>query len=93
MMLEIKDLHAVAGDREILKGVNLKIEEGEICILFGPNGSGKSTLLSAIMGYSTCKITKGEIVFKGENITDMPVDERAKRGIGMMMQRPRTSPA
>ncbi len=87
-MLEIIDLHATAGDREILKGVNLKIEDREICILFGPNGSGKSTLLSAIMGYSTCKITKGSIIFKGEDITDLPVDERAKRGIGMMMQRP-----
>lgn len=87
-MLEIKDLHAEAGGREILKGVNLVVEEGETCILFGPNGSGKSTLLSAIMGYSTNHITKGQIIFKGKDITHLLVDERAKMGIGMMMQRP-----
>ncbi len=87
-MLEIRNLHTEAGGREILKGVDLVIKEGETCILFGPNGSGKSTLLSAIMGYSTNKITKGSIVYKGVDITDLPVNERAKMGIGMMMQRP-----
>lgn len=87
-MLEIKDLHVEAGGREIVKGVNLTVAEGETCVLFGPNGSGKSTLLSAIMGYSTCRITQGQILFKGVDITHMPVDERAKLGIGMMMQRP-----
>ncbi len=87
-MLRIVDLHAVAGEREILKGVDLSVGEGETCVLFGPNGSGKSTLMAAIMGYSTIKVTSGEILFKGKDITDMPVDERAKLGIGMMMQRP-----
>lgn len=87
-MLEIRNLHAVAGGREILKGVDLVIEEGETCILFGPNGSGKSTLLSAIMGYSTNTITEGRILFRGTDITDLPVNERAELGIGMMMQRP-----
>ncbi len=87
-MLEIVDLHATAGDREILKGVNLVVEEGETCVLFGPNGSGKSTLMAAIMGYSHIKVTSGRIVFKGTDITEMPVDQRAKLGIGMMMQRP-----
>lgn len=87
-MLEIKNLHAVAGDREILRGVDLSVKDGETCILFGPNGSGKSTLLSAIMGYSTSTITEGQIIFKGVDITHLPVDERAKMGIGMMMQRP-----
>ena len=87
-MLEIKDLHVEAGGREILKGVSLTVKEGETCVLFGPNGSGKSTMLAAIMGYSTCKVTKGQIIFKGQDITDMSVDERAKLGIGMMMQRP-----
>ena len=57
-MLRIADLHAEAGGREILKGVNLTVEEGETCVLFGPNGSGKSTLLSTIMGYSTCQVTE-----------------------------------
>ena len=87
-MLEIKDLHVEAGGREILKGVSLTIGEGETCVLFGPNGSGKSTLLAAIMGYGHCTVTKGEILFKGQDITHMGVDERARLGIGMMMQRP-----
>ncbi|MFA6952892.1 MAG: ABC transporter ATP-binding protein [Candidatus Methanomethylophilaceae archaeon] len=87
-MLEIKDLHVKSGDREILKGVNLSVADGQTCILFGPNGSGKSTLLSAIMGYGTTEITQGQILFKGQDITHMTVDERAKLGIGMMMQRP-----
>lgn len=86
--MEISDLHVDAGGRKILRGVNLNIKDGETCVLFGPNGSGKSTLMSAIMGYGTCKVTKGNIVFKGEDITDLPVDERARLGIGMMMQRP-----
>jgi Fe-S cluster assembly ATP-binding protein len=87
-MLKIVDLHVEAGGREILKGVNLTVREGESCVLFGPNGSGKSTLLASIMGYSTMTVTKGRIYFKGTDITDLPVDERAKMGIGMMMQRP-----
>ena len=87
-MLEIKDLHVEAGGREILKGIDLKVEEGETCVLFGPNGSGKSTLLAAIMGYGTCRVTQGSIVFKGQDITGMSVDQRARLGIGMMMQRP-----
>ncbi len=87
-MLKIMNLHAEAGGRKILKGVNLTVEEGETCILFGPNGSGKSTLLSTIMGYSTCEVTEGSILFKGKDITGLSVDERARMGIGMMMQRP-----
>jgi len=87
-MLEIKDLHVEAGGREILKGLNLTVEEGETIALFGPNGSGKSTLMAAIMGYAYCKVTRGSIFFEGEDITHLPVDERAKMGVGMMMQRP-----
>ncbi len=87
-LLEIKDLHVEAGGREILKGVTLNLEEGETCVLFGPNGSGKSTLLSTIMGYGQTVVTSGKIVFKGTDITYMSVDQRAKLGIGMMMQRP-----
>lgn len=87
-MLDIVDLHVEAGGRKILRGVTLSIKEGETCVLFGPNGSGKSTLLATIMGYGTCKVTKGKIMFKGRDITGMSVDERAKMGIGMMMQRP-----
>lgn len=87
-MLSVVDLHASAGEREILKGVDLTVEEGETVVLFGPNGSGKSTLMSTIMGYSTITVTSGQIIYKGKDITDMPVDERAHMGIGMMMQRP-----
>lgn len=87
-LLEIRDLHVMAGEKEILKGVNLTIEEGETVLLFGPNGSGKSTLLSAIMGYAVTKVTQGKIIFKGQDITDASVDVRARLGIGMMMQRP-----
>lgn len=87
-MLKIESLHAEAGGREILKGIDLEVADGETCVLFGPNGSGKSTLLAAIMGYGHCKITQGRIVFKGEDITGLSVDRRAKLGIGMMMQRP-----
>jgi len=86
--LEINNLHVEAGGREILKGVSLSVDKGETCILFGPNGSGKSTLLSAIMGYSTTKVTDGHILYNGRDITGLTVDERARMGIGMMMQRP-----
>ncbi len=87
-LLKIVDLHVEAGGREILKGVNLTVREGETSVLFGPNGSGKSTLLASIMGYSTIEVTQGSIMFKGKDVTEFPVDERAKLGIGMMMQRP-----
>ncbi|MCQ2056176.1 MAG: ABC transporter ATP-binding protein [archaeon] len=87
-MLDVVGLHVEAGGQEIIKGVSFRVKEGETCVLFGPNGSGKSTLLSAIMGYSSCKITSGSIFFKEVDITHMAIDERAKLGIGMMMQRP-----
>jgi Fe-S cluster assembly ATP-binding protein len=87
-LLEINDLHVSAGDREILKGVTLHMDEGETCVLFGPNGSGKSTLMSAIMGLGQTKVTGGSIKFKGKDITGMTVDQRARLGIGIMMQRP-----
>jgi len=88
ILLKIEDLHVKVGDREILKGVNIEIGDEKTCVLFGPNGSGKSTLLATIMGYSYCEVTKGKILFKGEDITHKRIDERAKMGIGMMMQRP-----
>jgi len=87
-LLKIEDLHVKVGDREILRGVDLEVGDGKTCVLFGPNGSGKSTLLATIMGFSYCEVTKGRVVFKGKDITDAPIDERAKMGIGMMMQRP-----
>ncbi len=87
-ILEIKDLHVEIMNKEILNGINLEIEENEKIVLLGPNGSGKTTLLKAIMGLSPIKIIKGNIIFKGKDITNLPIDERAKLGIGMAFQFP-----
>ncbi|HAA90067.1 MAG: FeS assembly ATPase SufC [Thermoanaerobacterales bacterium 50_218] len=87
-MLKIEDLHVEVGGKQILKGVNLHIRPGETHVLFGPNGSGKSTLLGTIMGFSRFRVTRGKIYFKGEDITSMPVYERARLGLGIAFQRP-----
>jgi Fe-S cluster assembly ATP-binding protein len=89
-MLQIEDLQVKLGDKEILKHIDLEIHPGETHMLFGPNGSGKTSLLMTIMGYPQYRVTGGKIVFKGEDITHMPVDERARLGIGMSYQRPPT---
>jgi len=89
-MLDIEDLHVNVGDKEVLHGINLHIGEGETHVLMGPNGSGKTTLLMALMGFSGYTVTKGKILFKGEDVTAMHADERSKRGIGMLFQRPPT---
>jgi Fe-S cluster assembly ATP-binding protein len=89
-MMEIEDLHVKVGDREILHDINLRIEEGETHVLMGPNGSGKSSLLMTIMGFANFVVTEGTIRFKGEDITALPVHERASRGLGIMFQRPPT---
>ena len=89
-MLQIEDLQVKIGDKEILKHIDLEIHPGETHILFGPNGSGKTSLLMTIMGYPQYKVTAGKIMFKGEDITDLPIDERAQLGIGMSFQRPPT---
>ncbi len=89
-MLRIEDLQVRIGDREVLKHIDLEIREGETHILFGPNGSGKTTLLMTIMGYPQYTVTAGKIFFKGEDITHMPIYERARLGIGMSFQRPPT---
>jgi len=89
-MLDIEDLHVKVGDKEVLHDINLHIGEGETHVLLGPNGSGKTTLLMTIMGYSQYTITEGKIIFKGEDVTKMKAHERAKRGVGMLFQRPPT---
>ena len=89
-MLQIKDLHVKIGDKEVLRGIDLRIEEGETFILFGPNGSGKTTLLMTLMGFGNYTITGGSISFKGVDITHAPIHERARLGIGMSFQRPPT---
>jgi len=87
-MLEINNLSVAIGRREILHDVSLTIRTGETHVLFGPNGSGKTTLLMTIMGFSRYRVTGGNITFKGKDITRLPVDERARLGIGMSFQRP-----
>lgn len=86
--LEIKDLHVSIEDKEILKGVNLTINTGEIHAIMGPNGTGKSTLSSAIMGYPSYEVTQGEVLLDGVNILELDVDERAKAGLFLAMQYP-----
>ncbi|HBT50178.1 MAG: Iron-regulated ABC transporter ATPase subunit SufC [Caldanaerobacter subterraneus] len=91
-LLEIKDLHVEVEDKHILKGLNLTIKKGEIHAIMGPNGSGKSTLCHAIMGNPKYRITGGEILFEGENITNLKVNERAKKGIFLSFQSPEEIP-
>ena len=87
-MLEIKNLKVAVAGKEILHGVNLSVGSGETHVLFGPNGSGKTTLLMAIMGFPRYKVTGGKVIFDGKDITRLPLDERARLGLGMSFQRP-----
>jgi Fe-S cluster assembly ATP-binding protein len=89
-MLHIENLHVNVGDKEVLHDINLHIGDGETHVLLGPNGSGKTTLLMTIMGFSNYMVTKGTITYNGEDVTNMHAHERAKRGIGMLFQRPPT---
>jgi Fe-S cluster assembly ATP-binding protein len=86
--LEIRNLHVRAGEKEILRGVDLAVSKGEIHALMGPNGSGKSTLANAIMGHPNLEVTEGQIIFKGEDITEAAPDERAHAGLFMAFQYP-----
>ncbi len=87
-MLEIKQLNVSVEGKKILQDINLSMGTGETHVLFGPNGSGKTTLLMAIMGLPRYQVTKGNIIFKGKDITRLPLDERARLGVGMSFQRP-----
>jgi len=89
-MLEITDLHVSIEEKEVLHDINLTIEDGETHVMMGPNGSGKTTLLRTIMGFGGYTVTSGRIVFNGEDVTHLPLHERAKRGMGMLYQRPPT---
>jgi Fe-S cluster assembly ATP-binding protein len=86
--LEIRNLHVSAGDKEILRGLDLAVNKGEIHALMGPNGSGKSTLANVIMGQPTLDVTEGQILFKGEDITEADPDERSRMGLFMAFQYP-----
>jgi Fe-S cluster assembly ATP-binding protein len=90
--LEIRNLHVRAGDKEILRGLDLSVDKGEVHALMGPNGSGKSTLANAIMGHPGLEVTDGQIVFKGEDITESAPDERARMGLFMAFQYPVSVP-
>ena len=86
--LEIKNLHVQAGEKQILKGVDLHVRSGEFHALMGPNGSGKSTLANVIMGHPNLEVTEGQILFDGEDITEAEPDERARAGLFMAFQFP-----
>src|SRR3712207_780979 len=90
--LEIKNLHVSAGEKQILKGVDLHVRSGEIHAMMGPNGSGKSTLANVIMGHPGLEVTEGQIVFNGEDITEADPDERARLGLFMAFQYPVSIP-
>jgi Fe-S cluster assembly ATP-binding protein len=87
-MLEIENLTVEVGNRRVLKNVSLSVPSGSTSVLFGPNGSGKSSLLNTIMGLGNYRVIEGQIIFNDEDITNLPVHERAQRGIGLMSQRP-----
>src|SRR6476659_1146764 len=87
-MLEVKDLHATINDIEILKGVNLSINSGEIHAIMGPNGSGKSTFSKILAGHPSYKVTGGEILYKGEDICELEPDTRSHKGIFLAFQYP-----
>ncbi len=91
-LLNIKDLYTNAGEKEILKGLNLKINKGEVHVIMGPNGAGKSTLANIILNNPQYKITSGEIEFNGENIKGLKTDEIAKKGIFLSFQTPEEVP-
>ena len=86
--MKVENLHVSVGDKEILHGVDLTVGRDEIHVLMGPNGTGKSTLGYAVTGNPAYSVTEGRILFDGEDITDMPVNERAKRGIFLSFQNP-----
>src|SRR5579884_4240210 len=90
--LEIRNLHVRAGEKDILRGLDLAVERGEIHALMGPNGSGKSTLANAVMGHPGLEVTEGEIIFRGQDITAADPDERARMGLFMAFQYPVSVP-
>jgi Fe-S cluster assembly ATP-binding protein len=87
-MLSIKNLHASVEDKEILKGLNLEVKAGEVHAIMGPNGAGKSTLSHILSGRDGYTVTAGDVVFEGDNLLDLEIEERAHRGIFLAMQYP-----
>jgi Fe-S cluster assembly ATP-binding protein len=91
-LLRIENLHVSIGDKEILRGVDLEVNRGEVHALMGPNGSGKSTLSAALMGHPLYNVTQGNVWLDGEDVLDMGPDERAKKGIFLAFQYPMSIP-
>ncbi len=87
-MLKINDLHASVNDKEILKGINLEVNAGEVHAIMGPNGSGKSTLAAVIAGKEEFEVTQGNVVLNGEDLEDCAPEERAHKGVFMSFQYP-----
>jgi Fe-S cluster assembly ATP-binding protein len=86
--MDIQNLHARIGDKEILKGLNLTLEEGKVHAIMGPNGAGKSTLSKAITGHYDVEVTDGEVLYKGQSIVDWEPEDRALEGIFLSFQNP-----
>jgi Fe-S cluster assembly ATP-binding protein len=91
-LFRIEDLHVSVEGKEIVKGLNLVVDHGEVHAIMGPNASGKSTLANAIMGHPRYQVTSGKVLFKGENVTALSPDERARRGLFLAFQYPRAIP-
>jgi Fe-S cluster assembly ATP-binding protein len=87
-MLEIKNLHATAGDKPVLKGLSLTVKSGEVCAIMGPNGSGKSTLAHVLSGRDGFKVTEGSVLYKGKDLLAMSPEERAREGVFLAFQYP-----
>src|SRR5947199_9684639 len=87
-MLTIFNLHARVDDKEVLRGVNLKVNAGEVHAIMGPNGSGKSTLAGVLAGRDAYNVTEGDVLFEGKNLLEMDPEERAREGLFLAFQYP-----